>query len=85
MVSIAFNNALLLFWLIPRPNKEIARIHATRVRPALTKIPFQVGALLLLNCPIKVERCLPGGALHRKTEVALPINDPMQRIYSLGR
>src|SRR5947209_8678606 len=85
MVWIAFISAPLLVWLISRPNKEIARIHATRVRPALTKIPFQVGALLLLNCPIKVERCLTGGALHRESEGALPINGPMQRIYSLGR
>src|SRR5260370_4104139 len=85
MVWIAFISALSLVWLISRPNKEIARIHAARVRPARTKIPFQVGALLLLNCPIKVERCLTCGALHRKSEVALPINGPMQRIYSLGR
>ena len=47
--------------LIPRPNKEIAHIHATRVRTTPTKTPFQVGALLLLHGPIKVERCLTGG------------------------
>ena len=45
--------------LIFRPNEEIARIHATRVRTAPTKIPLQVGALL--HGSIKVERCLTGG------------------------
>src|SRR5437764_828991 len=34
---------------------------------------------------MKLERCLTGGALHRECQGALPINGPMQRIYSLGR
>jgi len=67
--------------LIPRPNRKIPRIHATRIRTATAKVPMQVITILvMLNCSIKVKRHLTARLLHRKRKVTLQIHLPTQRI-----
>jgi len=75
-----------VFALIPRPNRKIPRIQATRIRPAPAKVPMQVvNTLLMLNCSIKVKRHLTARLLHRKRKVTLQIHLPTQRIGPLRR
>jgi prepilin-type processing-associated H-X9-DG protein len=72
--------------LLPQPNRQIPRIHATRIRPAPAKVPMQVvTSLLLLNCSIKVKRRLTARLLHRKRKVLLQIHLPTQPIGPLRR
>src|SRR5579859_4432611 len=61
---------------------EIARIHATGVRTATAKTPFQVVSRLVYA--MKVKRLFPGRLLHSKREIALHIDDPFERIRSSG-
>ncbi len=59
------------------------RTRTTRICAAVAKRSVQVGPLL--NSPVKVERLLTGGLLHRKREVTLHINSSLERIScSLG-
>src|SRR5258708_10776970 len=72
--------------LLSQPNRKIPRIHATRIRPALAKVPMQVvNTLLLLNCSIQVKRHLTARLLHRKRKVPLQIHLPIQPIGPMRR